>query len=678
MSLEPVLLHEASAQLRSANVRERRMRMRLVLLALSVGAWALLVGARLVYLQVFARQDYLARGTRQSERTVDLLPRRGPILDRQGRPLAVSVDAESVCAVPREIADPQATAAALARELGLDAAARRELLVKLQKDSVFQWVERKVAPATAQRIRALQLPGVGFVTEHRRYYPQRELAAQVIGYVGVDNKGMAGLEHLLDDEIRGRSAQVLVYTDARRRPFAQTGLPSTEGSAVVLSLDEAVQHIAERELDRAMAQTQSISGQVIVVEPFSGEILAMAQRPSFNPNRYTAYPSQHWKNRAVVDYFEPGSIFKIVTAAAALQEKVVAPGEMLDCGQGRVEVAGITINDHAVFDQLSFAQAVSKSSDVAMVRVAQRLGRDNFERYVRAFGFGVASGIELPGESPGRLRPQSRWSALSLPSLSFGQEIGVTGVQMVMAAAVLANGGYLMKPVLVKRVEDAAGHVVRASQPTPVRRVLEADTVEALTDMLRSVVHEGTGRQAAIPGYEVAGKTGTAQKIDATGRYSMIDHVASFVGFVPASRPALVVLASLDTPRGPANQGGDVAAPLFARVAEGALRVLAVPPDDPARVLRAVAPADGVVQAAYRPLPAGGRLERPTLDDEGGAMPDLRGRSAREAAIAAARRGLVVELRGSGRVVEQSPAPGSEIEPGSTCLLVLGTPGGQP
>jgi membrane peptidoglycan carboxypeptidase len=258
--------------------------------------------------------------------------------------------------------------------------------------------------------------------------------------------------------------------------------------------------------------------------------------------------------------------------------------------------------------------------------------------------------------------------------MSFGQEIGVTGLQITMAAAAVANGGYLMKPILVKRVEDGEGRVVREAKPVVVRRVLEPDTVDTLTTILRGVVLDGTGKRAEIPGYPVAGKTGTAQKIDATGRYSMIDHVASFVGFTPLSRPALVVLASLDTPRGPHNQGGDVAAPLFARVAEGALRVMAVPPDDPSRVLRAVAATpENYVPAAYRP-PASRPLVAPPVE-EGGLMPDLRGRSAREAAIAAARRGLVVELRGSGQVIAQAPLPGAEIEPGVTCVLTLGKEG---
>jgi len=656
--------------------RENQTRLRLMLLALTITLWALVVAIRLVHLQVLDRDFFLQQSSRQSERTINLDPRRGPILDRTGRPLAVSVDAESIYAVPQDVGDENAAASALAHALSLDAAGRREVLAQLSKNRAFVWIRRKVDPATARRVRELQLDGIGFVSEHRRYYPQRELGAHVLGYVGLDNTGMYGVEYALEKEIRGRAAKVVVHTDARRRPVAQTERPSTEGDAVVLAIDQTIQHIAERELERAVAETQSVAGMVVVVEPFSGEVLAMAGRPTFNPNRYQAYKTAIWRNRAVSDVFEPGSIFKIVTAAAGLQEKVVDPGETLDCGHGKIQIAGITINDHAVYDQLTFAQAVAKSSDIGMIRVAQRLGRDNFARYVRAFGFGEPTGIELPGESGGLFRPLPKWSALSLPSLSFGQEIGVTGLQIAMAAAAVANGGYLMKPILVKRVEDGEGRVVREAKPVVVRRVLEPDTVDTLTTILRGVVLDGTGKRAEIPGYPVAGKTGTAQKVDATGRYSMVDHVASFVGFAPLSRPALVVLASLDTPRGPRNQGGDVAAPLFARVAESALRVMAVPPDDPSRVLRAVvATPESYVPAAYRPQ-ASRPLVAPPVE-EGGLMPDLRGRSAREAAIAAARRGLVVELHGSGQVVAQAPEPGAEIEPGVTCVLTLGK-GGEP
>jgi len=653
---------------------ERGTRLRLMLLALGVSFWALVIGIRLVQLQVLGREFFEEQGTRQSERTINLDPRRGPILDRAGSPLAVSVDAESLYAVPQDVGDAPATVAALARALALEPGERRELLAQLQRDRAFVWIKRKVDPATARRVRDLQLEGVGFLTEHRRYYPQRELAAHVLGWVGLDNTGMSGIEYAFEQQIRGRAAKVVVHTDARRRPVSHTERPSTEGDTVVLALDERIQHIAERELERSMAETAAAAGSVVVVEPFSGEILAMAGRPTFNPNRYSAFPSSRWRNRMVSDAFEPGSIFKIVTAAAAIQEKVVDPGEVLDCGDGVIQIAGTVIHDHKAFDRLSFREAVTKSSDIGMIRVGQRLGRENFDRYVRAFGFGQATGVDLPGESGGLLKPTSKWSALTLPSMSFGQEVGVTALQMAMAGAAVANGGYLMKPLVVRRIEDASGKVVREDKPLVVRRVLDPDAVDTLAEMLRLVVREGTGQRAAVSGYVVAGKTGTAQKIDpASGRYSMVDHVSSFLGYVPASRPALVILASLDTPRGAQNQGGDVAAPLFARVAESSLRALAVPPDDPSRLLRAVAVApETLVPASYRPrveppLPA--ETRSPEL------MPDLRGRSAREAAIAAARRGLAVELRGSGQVTEQSPGPGAVIERGGTCTLTLGRPG---
>ncbi|PYQ45379.1 MAG: penicillin-binding protein [Acidobacteria bacterium] len=579
------------------------------------------------------------------------------------------MDAESIYAVPQDIEDAAGTATALGRALSLDAGARKELQALLEKTRAFVWVRRKVDPTVARVVRALQLDGVGFLTENRRYYPQRELAAHVIGYVGLDNTGMSGIEYTFENAIRGRAAKVLIRTDARRRALDHTEKPSTEGHTVVLTIDESIQHVVERELERSVQETGSIAGVAVVMDPRTGEILALANRPTFNPNKFGAYPSSRWRNRAVADAYEPGSMFKIITAAAGLEEKVVDPDEMIDCGHGFLEVAGIRINDHKVFDQLSFRDVMAKSSDVGVARVAQRLGRDNFNRYLRHFGFGAATGVELPGESGGLLRPLNRWSALSLPTLSFGQEIGVTALQMTAAVAAVANGGYLMKPTIIRQIEDSEGRIVREARPTAVRRVLDPATADRLTDILRGVVLKGTGHRAAIPGYAVAGKTGTAQKVDPGGKYSMVDHVASFVGFVPASRPALVVLVSLDTPKGPANEGGDVAAPLFARIAEPALRRLAVPPDDPDRVLRATGrPSESVHLAAYEPVPAAG----PASPAESGFMPDLRGTSAREGATSAARLGLIVELKGSGRVVKQAPEPGAEIEAGMTCVLQLG------
>lgn len=651
---------------------ERRIRLRLMIVGLTISLWALGIGIRLLQLQVLNRASFNRMAARQSERTINLDPRRGAILDRNGRPLAVSVDAESVYAVPQDLESPAQTAAALARALGLDAAGRKELLAQLQKNRAFVWVKRKVDPATARAVRDLSLPGVGFVAENRRYYPKRELASQVLGYVGMDNTGMSGIEYAFEEQIKGRPAKVLVETDARRRPVSHTERPSTEGQTVVLSLDEAIQHAAERELERAVNETQSLAGMIVVMDPRTGEILALANRPTFNPNRFAAYGSAHWRDRAVTDAYEPGSMFKIFTAAAALQEKVVTPDEIIDCGGGGIEISGIRINDHQVFFELSFRDVIARSSDIGVIRVAQRLGRENFYRYLRAFGFGAPTRVDLPGESSGLLRPTSKWSALSLPTLSFGQEIGVTALQMTTAVAAVANGGYLMRPLIVRQIEDSEGRIVSSSKPEAVRRVLEPETVDTLTEMLRRVVTGGTGKRAAIPGYVVAGKTGTAQKVDAQGRYSMIDHVASFVGFAPASRPALVVLVSLDTPKGDHNEGGDVAAPVFARVTEQALRHLAVPPDDTDQVLRMVRfRGPSATPAAYRPTAQAAFAA--TGESDPRLMPELRGRSAREAAITAARRGLIVELKGSGQVVAQSPEAGTEIETGTTCVLTLGS-----
>lgn len=657
------------------SAHDRMVRLRLMLVALSVALWAGIVLVRLVQLQVVGRGFFEKQAARQSERTINLDPRRGPILDRHGNPLAVSVDADSIYAVPQDIENPAKTAAALARPLGLDAGERKELQAQLAKNRAFAWVRRKVDPATARAVRDLQLEGIGFLTENRRYYPQRELAAHVIGYVGLDNTGMSGIEYTFENAIKGRAAKVVIRTDARRRALGHTEKPSTDGSTVVLTIDEAIQHVAERELEKAVNDTGSAAGVAVVMDPHTGEILALANRPTFNPNRYGAYPSARWRNRAVTDVYEPGSIFKVVTAAAGLQEKVVAAEEMIDCGHGAIEVAGLRVNDHAIFDHLTFRDVMAKSSDVGVARVAQRLGRENFNRYLRDFGFGTPTGVELPGEAAGLLRPTSRWSALSLISLSFGQEIGVTALQMTSASAAVANGGYLMKPVIVREVVDPQGRVSREARPVAVRRVLEPETVDALTDVLRTVVQRGTGHRAAIPGYAVAGKTGTAQKVEASGKYSMVDHVASFVGFAPASRPAIVILVSLDSPKGPKNQGGDVAAPLFARIAEPALRRLAVPPDDTDRVLRASVYRPDVRPVVYRPSgPTETAASTPKATDPGDPqrMPDLRGQSAREAATIAARRGLIVQLKGTGRVVSQSPAPGEEIEAGMTCVLHLG------
>ncbi len=651
---------------------DQMARLRLMLLGLAASLWGIVVAGRLAQLQIIDRAFFEKRAARQSERTINLDPRRGPILDRNGRPLAVSVDAESVYAVPQDVQHPRQTAAALAQALGLDEHERHEVLEQLNKTRGFVWIKRKVDPARARAVRDAEIEGVGLLTENRRYYPKRELSAQVLGYVGMDNVGMSGIEYALDGDIRGRAAKVVVETDARRRPLSHLEKPSTDGATVTLTIDEAIQHIAEQELDQAVSETRSLSGIVVVMDPDTGEILALANRPTFNPNRFGDFTSARWRNRAVADAYEPGSIFKVVAAAGGLQERVAEPDEIIDCGGGHIEIAGVRINDHKVFHRLSFREVIAQSSDIGTIRIAQRLGRETFNRYMRDFGFGAPTGVELPGESPGLLKPTSRWGTLSLATMAFGQEMAVTGVQMAAAFSAIANGGKLMRPQIVRRVEDKDGRIVREPGPVVVREFLEPRTVSLLSEMLARVITDGTGKRAAIPGYVVAGKTGTAQKIDPrTRRYSPTDHVASFVGFVPLGDPALVVVATLDSPVGP-HHGGEVAAPLFARVAEGALRRLAIPPEDPARRMRVVTKSP-LREASFRPERM---VPEPALrTGELALMPDLRGLAARDAVFAAAHLGLVVELAGTGRVARQTPEQGTEVTPGTRCRLEL-TPQG--
>lgn len=632
--------------------------------------WALAIVAQLFHLQVLRHRFYLKEAQHQSDRTITVRARRGTIMDRNERPFAISVDAPSIYADPSVIRDPREATRALGRALSYSPAEQKELLALLRQDRSFVWIKRQVDPQVARAVRELRLEGIGFETESRRYYPKRDLLSPVLGYVGLDSQGMAGLEYALDEDLRGREARVTVRLDARRRPMGEVDKPPTEGRKVTLTIDERVQHITETALGEAIRDTGSVSGTAVVLDPRTGEVLAMSSLPSFNPNRFAAFPEKDRVNRAVADSYEPGSIFKIITAATALQEGVVSPLEMIDCGNGFIEIAGTRINDHHVFTTMTFQDVIAKSSDIGVVRVAQRLGSEKFYASMKAFGFGARTGLGLPGETSGLLRSPKSWSALSLASMSFGQEVGVTAIQMASAAAVVANGGYWMRPYIVKRVEEPWGELVREYSPVAERKVIEPETADRVMGLLREVVISGTGRKAKVEGFEVAGKTGTAQKIDASGRYSMIDHVASFVGFVPASRPALVVLVSLDTPKGDKNEGGDVAAPLFARIANEAVRLLAIPPDDPTRNLRLVTYSpETVAKATFAAERA--HEAAPLSADDPRIMPDLRGLSLREAALMAARHGLSVEIHGRGVVARQTPLPGTPLEPGMSCSLEL-------
>ena len=657
-----------------------RARFRVTLLALLSTLWVSALVGRLVYLQVFLRESLQERAEIQQSYPKKLDPERGTIYDRNGRELAVSVNVESVYAVPRAIKEADRTARALADCLPVDS---KELAIRLRSDKSFLWVDRKVDLATADCVRELDLAGVNFVPERRRFYPKRRLAAHVLGYVGMDNEGMSGVEYAFEEEIRGEDGRQIIWTDARNRPAASRVEKRPQpGRNLLLTIDETLQHIAQSELEEAVRESGSKGGVAILLQPETGEILAMAEVPGFNPNRYGDYPPSNWRNRSVTDAYEPGSTFKIVSAAAALEEGVVSEDERIDCGRGVIRVGDRVIHDHREFDVLTFREVLEKSSNVGMIRIGQRLGAERMERYLRAFGFGEVTGVGLAAESRGILRDVSEWREMTLASISFGQEIAVTPLQMVAAVNTVAAGGYLMRPTLVKEIRSPNNETLRGASPAPVRRVISRETARRITDLMVGVVEEGTGTRGRIPGFTVAGKTGTAQKATNGGGYSKTDFIASFVGFVPAGAPELTALVVLDSPIG--DHSGGRAAGVFARIVERSLRYLGVPPDAPD-------PEDGEATRAFTMASRWPRQEPLDSEDNGVPpsspvarvafgprtavplqMPSLTGLPARDAVARLIAAHLSPELVGSGWVVDQHPPAGAPVDPGSRCLVFLG------
>ncbi|TMQ24992.1 MAG: PASTA domain-containing protein [Candidatus Rokuibacteriota bacterium] len=623
---------------------------------------------RLGWLQIVRHADLAALAERQYSRTVVLQAQRGPIVDRQGAALATSSPAESLFAQPRVMGDPVRVAARLAPLLGVP---ESEIHAQLTGGRPFVWIRRKLPPATAAAVKALREPGLGLLPEPLRLYPNRELAAHVVGFEGVDG-GLEGVERSFNETLAGTPGKAVVGRDALGREVVTEAVlqPPAPGHGVMLTLDRTIQYLAERELDAAWRRTQAKAAMAVVLDPRTGDVLALAIRPTFNPNTFLDVPSRdHWRNRAVSDPFEPGSTFKVILAAAALEEGVVRPDDRIWAENGSITIARTTIHDWKKYGWLSFGEVLQYSSNVGSIKVGLALGRDRYYRYMTAFGFGAPTGVGLAGESRGLLREPQRWSALSLPTMSIGQEVSVTALQMVAAFGAIANGGVLMQPRLVRAVFDAAGRETRRFEPQPVRQVISPETARTLTRLMTQVVAAGTGHNAAIPGYEVAGKTGTAQKLDpTTRRYSRNPGVLSFVGFAPADEPRLVMLVMLDEPR-TEKWGSEAAAPIFAAIGAEVLRYLDVPPRDVAPLQIVTGPADG----------AAGRLRLASMSAEPFAdrervVPDLRGRTLRQALAMLAPLGVAVRLEGGGRVVAQTPAPGAPVELETSVRLTLAGP----
>lgn len=623
---------------------------RLIQIFAFLAAWAVVVVCRLVQVQLVRHEHYLNRALRQQERTLSLNPVRGSILDARGRVLAESIAAESIYADPQSVGDPHVAAKRIAAVPGIGTSAK-EIEARLRGDGGFAWIARQVPLEVAAQVKALKIPGVDFLEEHRRSYPRETLAANVVGYIGLDGEGLAGVEHSLDEYVKGRAGKVTILRDARRGMYLVGGEGANrpvDGHHVVLTIDSVVQFITERALARAVEKYRANGGTAIVMDPHTGDILALASLPTFDPNRFRDFPPASWRNRAVQDSYEPGSTFKIVTAAAALDQGVVTPSQLIDCNNGSIEIANVSIREHDGhrYGVMSFEDVLVHSSNVGTVKVGLSLGQARFFDYIRRFGFGSRTGIPLPGEAAGLVRPTSKWSMLSNASISFGQEIGTTPLQIVRAVATVANGGVRVEPRIVDRVVDDEGKIIyRPETPAPVR-VISEKTAALLNEMLKSVVARGTGKNAALDEHVVAGKTGTAQKAG-RGGYSADRFVASFAGYVPADRPRLAILVVVDEPRN-GQYGGTIAAPVFREVAEASLRYLGVQPSIPWKTIHLPAPA--LAAFSQKPQPA---------DTPAAGVPDVRGLDARAAIARAVASGYSVTTVGSGVVQSQEPSPGS-------------------
>jgi cell division protein FtsI (penicillin-binding protein 3) len=634
-----------------------------------LGAWTAVIAGRLIQLQVLEHDSFLQRARRQQEQTIEISPVRGVLYDRNMRPLAMSVEVESVFASPADITDAEGTAKLLGRALDLNA---KSLVKKLEGDGSFAWVKRKVTAHEADRVRELNLQGIHFQKESKRFYPKRELAAHVLGHVGVDDQGLAGIELLYEKAIRGRPGEMLMERDARRRWFGRTGRPPSPGEDVVLTLDEGIQYIVERELDAVMAESRALGASAIVQDPQTGEILALANRPTFNPNAYADAREEAMRNSAVAGIYEPGSTFKIITMAAAFEEGQATPDELIDCQMGSIRVAGHRINDWKAFGILTVEQAFENSSDVCAIKLALRLGDEGMHHYIRKFGFGSLSGIELPGEARGLLAPPERWWKASIGAIAMGQEVGVTPLQMLSAASAIANGGIAVKPSIIRKNGqrgdfqpiDAGGAIM----PRESRRIVSVQTAARMQRLMEGVVRNGTAKLAKPAGYTAAGKTGTAQKLDrTTGTYSVRDHVASFVGYTPAEAPMFAIIVVVDSPRGKYH-GGDLAAPIFRRIAEQALAYRNVPSEEPQPPVL-LASRETKVPPKRNSRSAAGNATQFREGEPGLIVPDFVGQGVRFVTTQALENRLPIQIEGNGVAYEQSPEPGTMLPAGERIVI---------
>jgi cell division protein FtsI/penicillin-binding protein 2 len=683
-------------------MEQRNPRLRWLIVWGVAAIWMGAVLARLVYLQLFCYSDYFAKAQHQQQRIFEISPMRGVIYDRNGRELAISIPMDSVFGDPAEIKEPELVARLLSRVLAIPA---DEIETKIRDASKPVRLAKKLSPETVERIDEMNLKGVFFQKENRRIYPQHEFLSHVLGWVDVDEKGMGGIEQELDKQVRGRPGRVMVMADGKRQFYDRNEASADPGASVVLTIDETIQYIAEKELEAVITESHAKSGTVLVQDPSSGALLAVANYPTFDPNDPGKFPAEKRQDLAIAAAYEPGSTFKTITMTGAIENGVTNPDELVDCQEGSIVVAGRLIHDHLPFGILSVRDVLAKSSDVGTIKIALRLGAPKFYDVMREFGIGEPTGIELPGENRGKLRTLDNWTASSIGSVAIGQEISVTPVQIISAVSAIANGGTLYRSHVVQEVGGSA-KLPLPPRPEPVQ-VTDAKTAATVREMMEAVLLEGgTGKPARLDGYTAAGKSGTAQKIDPkTGRYSPTQYVASFVGFAPVNEPAVTILVVLDSPVGQ-HMGGNLGGPVFKRIAEQVLAYLNVAHDVPLnpdlefagnKSKHPAASSDSALREDARDQQREAQDEHakfenvvskglpshtspaaaptPTIafsEEDSVEVPDLTGQTVRGVTESCSHLGLLPTLIGSGVAVEQSPDPGTRVQRGSSLTVRFG------
>jgi cell division protein FtsI (penicillin-binding protein 3) len=656
---------------------------RIAIVILGITLWSFLILVRLVQLQIFEHGSFVQIATQRQQVTRSIFPPRGILYDSHMDELATSVPVSTAIAEPRRIKNIPAVAHRIAEALEMNPQELQGRMMDPARKS-FMVIKRRIDPNAEKRIEALGIEGIYFVEESMRVYPNRELACQTLGFVNMNGDGTYGVEQQYDKELKGKEGVFSFDVDARRRSFrVKVDKPPVQGHSLVLTIDKSIQYIVDRELAAGVEKAKALNGIAFVMESETGRVLALSNYPQFNSNTYNEYEADRWRNRAISDAFEPGSTFKVVVAASALDAGLTRADEMIDCQLGSIAIGKHVFHDHKGYGLLTFGQILEFSSNVGAAKLGLRLGPQRLYESMRNFGFGSKTGIDLPGEIAGLVRDPRDWSGLSIGAISFGQEVGVTSVQILNAINTIANGGYRVHPYIVERIIDEKGDLVSVNTPERVR-IISPRTAEAVSNAFEGVVLRGTGKRAALEGYRSAGKTGTAQKIE-NGHYSPSKYVSSFIGFAPVPHPRLTILVQINEPKG-SHYGGDVSAPVFQKIAQEALLQLRVPPDPSLplpqfKPLLADASSEDYLPDAVQPLKPSGKATKDLPEPEeiavqvgGGAkvtLPDFRGLGKRTVLERCTALGINLQASGAGVAVFQSPVPGTKIALAATCNVTF-------